>query len=98
MMDIEDEIAGYIRRDILDDEDSSALPPDVSLMDGLLDSFGLLQLITFLEERYGVTIPNREVVRRNFDSTASVARLITEKLGANPGELPAPGSRGSQGD
>jgi acyl carrier protein len=97
-MEFEHEIADYIRTDILGDEDGSTLPSDVSLIDGLLDSFGLLQLITFIEERYGITIANREVVRRNFDSTASVARLIAEKLGADPGPLAAPESTSSQGD
>jgi acyl carrier protein len=37
---------------------------------------GLMQLISFIEERTRIRIPNEEVTRDNFETVASVERLV----------------------
>lgn len=44
-----------------------------------LDSMAIMQLLLLIEESYGVQIPMGEVTRENFQTTAAIARLVTEK-------------------
>lgn len=47
------------------------------LESGLLDSLLLMNLIAFLERKYGIEIPDEKVVPENFDSLRSIRLLIT---------------------
>jgi acyl carrier protein len=42
---------------------------------------GLLRLVAFLEEEFGVTIDDTEVVPANFGSIAGIAALLRTKQG-----------------
>jgi acyl carrier protein len=58
------------------------LDGDSSLMEaGVLDSTGVLELIEYLERRYGVTIPDQDLLPENFDSIAGVLRYL-ERVGS----------------
>jgi len=46
---------------------------------GAIDSTGVLELIEFIEERYGIQIPDDEVLPENLDSIESVARYVGSK-------------------
>jgi acyl carrier protein len=76
---IEEEIRSFLLRDVLRPGDASGLSSEVSLLSGVLDSFGLVQLLEFLEERYDVTVDGDDVVDENFTSLASVAAFIEAK-------------------
>jgi acyl carrier protein len=58
--------------------DRSLLPKDqVSLIDeGILDSFGLAELVATVEQAYGVRIPDKDVKLPNFDSFEKIGRLV----------------------
>ena len=61
--------------------DGENLKDDTSFLDeGIIDSTGILELITFLEERYTITIGDDEVVPENLDSLQNVARFLKVKL------------------
>jgi acyl carrier protein len=72
------DLAEFLTQEVLDD-DVPELKPDQPLLTGLLDSFGILALLNFIEERYGVTIPHDEVITDNFRSVAALARFIDSK-------------------
>jgi acyl carrier protein len=44
-----------------------------------LDSLAIEQLIDYIEERFGVTFDDTEVVRENFSSIPTLAALVDEK-------------------
>ena len=46
----------------------------------LLESIAAVQLIDFVESRFGVTVDDEDLVLSNFDSTAAVIALVTLKL------------------
>lgn len=59
------------------------LNENLSLLDsGLLDSTGVLELITFLESRFGITVEDTEVVPENLDSLASIEAFVKRKQAA----------------
>jgi len=78
--EIQDEITSFIADEVLDVNGTGELPEDVPLLSGLLDSFGLMSLIGFLEERYGLTIGNDQIVKTNFESVAVLAKFVESKL------------------
>jgi len=54
---------------------------NAALMDeGVVDSTGVLELITFLEETFGVTVADSEATPRNLDSVNSILAFVERKL------------------
>ncbi|KGD86411.1 MULTISPECIES: acyl carrier protein [Rhizobium/Agrobacterium group] len=54
-----------------------------SLLDtGVIDSTGVLELIAFLEQTYGITIADEEIVPENLDSIDNMTRYLASKLPA----------------
>lgn len=49
------------------------------LESGLIDSMGIFQLVTSLEEACGVTIGDDEVVPENFSSIDAITALVNQK-------------------
>ena len=55
--------------------------PDESLFDsGTLDSFTLPDLVTGLEEQFGVTIPDADLVPERFDTIAKIEAYLDTKV------------------
>jgi acyl carrier protein len=50
---------------------------------GVIDSFGVLELIAFLEDEFGVTIDTAVHDLREFDTVNKICRLV-DSLGAAP--------------
>jgi acyl carrier protein len=58
--------------------DRSLLPGDgASLIDeGILDSFGLAELVATIEKQYGIKVPDRDIKLPNFDSFAKIGKYV----------------------
>jgi len=56
---------------------------DSFLEKGIIDSTGVLELVSFLEEKYGVRIEDDELVPENLDSVNGVLRFLNAKLQAS---------------
>ncbi len=65
----------------LSSSESELATGDSLIAAGVIDSTGVLELIEFLEERYGIQIADEEVLPENLDSIGSIGRFVTEKLG-----------------
>jgi len=53
-----------------------------SLLDlGVVDSTGMLQLVSFLEETFSIKIEDEELVPANLDSIDNTAAFVAGKLG-----------------
>jgi acyl carrier protein len=46
---------------------------------GIVDSLGVLDLVTFLEKTFGIRVGDHEMNAENFASIASVARFVQSK-------------------
>ena len=78
--EIREKVAGFIRQNFLFDR-NRALNPDVSLIStGILDSTGILELIAFIEEDFGVTFADDELVSENFDTIDSIVAILLKKM------------------
>jgi len=60
--------------------DRASLQDDTSLLDsGIVDSTGILELITFLEDTYKLKIEPEETIPDNLDSINKVVRFLSER-------------------
>jgi acyl carrier protein len=58
----------------------SELTPEQSLMDaGILDSIGVLGLMTWLEKEFGIFVEDHEVVPENVDGIGPLVRYVQLK-------------------
>ncbi|MGH2807392.1 MAG: hypothetical protein ACRDKT_08950 [Actinomycetota bacterium] len=78
--EIEKDIRNFIIEEVLEESDSQDLPEDIPLLSGVLDSFGLMSLLSFLEDRYDLVINNNQVVAQNFESIRALTVFISSKL------------------
>ena len=53
---------------------------DSFLEKGLIDSTGVLEVVMFLEERFGIKVQDEELVPDNLDSLARIARFVEHKV------------------
>jgi acyl carrier protein len=66
-------------------QDGSALTPDQSFLDsGIVDSTGMLELVTFIEDEYGIKVGDDELVPENLDSLNRISAFVARKRGAVP--------------
>ena len=77
MDNIKDTIRTYILRSVLPGESASNLTDDTPLRtSGILDSMATLNLVTFLEQTFGITIDAHETGIDNFDRIDDIAALV----------------------
>lgn len=62
--------------------DGASLQDDTSFLDGgIIDSTGMLELIMFVEEKYGIKVREEEMLPENLDSLNRVGQFLARKLG-----------------
>lgn len=65
--------------------DGGQLRDDTSFLEeGIVDSTGILELVTFLENTYGITIEDDELIPENLDSLKNVTAYVERKLNGVP--------------
>ncbi|HDR16583.1 MAG TPA: acyl carrier protein [Desulfobacteraceae bacterium] len=75
-----DSIRAFIFENFLFDADESALKNDDSFLEkGIIDSTGVLELVEWLEETFGIKIEDEELIPENLDSVNLLAAFIARK-------------------
>jgi acyl carrier protein len=82
-MTTEDRIRGFIREEILFEDEGQSPRDDQPLLEGLVDSLGLMQLVAFLEEEFDIEISDADMVSGNFRTVTAVTGLVESKRGAS---------------
>lgn len=73
-------VRDYIAAQFLPGEDPESLTDDVRLVsDAILDSLASLKLVSFLEERFGISIEAHEVDVDHLDTLSLVTDLVLSK-------------------
>jgi acyl carrier protein len=77
--------ASTIRQFIIENfvfEDGGALADDTPFLEsGIMDSTGVLELVSFIEETFGIAVADEDLVPENLDSISLVTRYIDSKRG-----------------
>jgi acyl carrier protein len=79
-MSVKDQVRSFILSNYLFTDDAKALDDAVSLMQGgTMDSTGILELIMFLEEKFGIKVADEEMIPANLDSVNNVVAFVDRK-------------------
>lgn len=80
MNHIVDAVRTFILDEFLPGEDPSQLTDTTPLISGgILDSLATIKLVTFLEERFKITIQAHEADADHMDTLADIAKLVASK-------------------
>lgn len=79
-MSVEAKVREYILENYLFTDDQSALNSSDSFLEkGVLDSTGILEVIYFLEDEFGVKIDDEEMIPENLDSVDNIVKFMATK-------------------
>lgn len=80
MTDVGSTAKQFILDQFLPGEDPGELTETTPLITGgILDSLATMKLVTFLEERYGITMQAHEVDPEHLDTIALIVQLVRSK-------------------
>jgi acyl carrier protein len=76
--ELKDVILAYVTKEYLED-DSEPLTTETPLISGgIVDSFSMVSLKRFLENKYNISIPDDKATPEAFDSVTKIAALVRE--------------------
>jgi acyl carrier protein len=78
-LDVASRIREFIKAEILFEDSEAALTDDTPLLNGVVDSLGLMQLVAFLEEEFDVEIDDSEMTADHFRTVADIEELVAQK-------------------
>src|ERR1043166_315388 len=78
--EIETQIRDFVARNLLFSENGFPHANDVSFLEqGVIDSLGVLELVSFTGREFGIEVDPAEVVPENFDSVDRLAAYVRRK-------------------
>lgn len=77
---ITDRVRNFIVENFLFGDTSFDLGNQISLIEnGIIDSTGVLELVAFIEEAFGVVFADADIVPANLDSIERIAAFVAER-------------------
>ena len=80
MSDNKTKIKEFIIENFLFGNDDGLKDETSFLEEGIIDSTGVLELVTYLEEEFEITIDDEELIPENLDSINNVTGYLEKKL------------------
>jgi len=81
---IEEKIRRFVAANLLFDDHARYSDEASFLREGIIDSMGVMELVSFVQAAFGLEVSPREVTPENFDSVSRLARFIRSKQAAAP--------------
>ena len=77
MDDLHKTILEYVVKEYMDDDEDLQITIDTELISGgIVDSFSMVSLKRFLENRYKIQIPDKDATPEAFDTVTKIAALV----------------------
>ncbi len=81
MSSIQTEVRNFVTENFLFGDDPESLLNDDSFLEtGIIDSTGVLELVSFIEEKYSMEVDDDELIPENLDSIDRLINFIESKL------------------
>lgn len=75
------ELLNYLNQSSPLIKNTKDLPLNKSLLElGYLDSFGVIDLVSYIEKKYKINIENEELTKEKFGSINKMVKLISQKI------------------
>ncbi len=81
MDEMEKAILDYVKNEYLEDEDEEITPETPLISGGIVDSFSMVSLKRFLENKYAVSIPDDRATPEAFDTVKGICVVVKEFAG-----------------
>jgi acyl carrier protein len=79
-MAIDIQIRNYIAENLLFSSNGYHYSDDTSFLEeGIVDSQGVMELVSFVEEAFGVAVDDMDIIPDNFDSVSKLADYVRRK-------------------
>lgn len=79
-MTIEKRIRSYILENYLFTDRDDALGNGASFLEeGIIDSTGIIELISFLQKEFSIEVGDHEMIPENLDSVDNIVRYVASK-------------------
>ena len=81
MHQIQQEVRQFVTENFIFESDHRGFSNDDSFFEtGLLDSMGVLTLVEFVREKYGIAIEDGELLPENWDSVNRIAAFVNARV------------------
>lgn len=84
-MSLQDDIRTFIVDNFLFGVDSGLANDSSFLKEGIVDSTGIMQLVSYIQEQYRITVEDEELTPENLDSINKVSAFIQDKRRSSSG-------------
>ena len=82
MEEIKQAVKKFILENFLFEDNEDALSYDDSFLEkGIIDSTGVLELVSFVEDEFKISVDDDELIPENLDSVNKLAKFVNEKAG-----------------
>ena len=82
---MESVINDYISRELVQDASLLPLGNATSLLEtGVLDSLSLLRLVVFIQQRFGITVDDVDLIPEHFDTVDAICAYLRSRDGGKP--------------
>ncbi len=78
-MDVQQRIRKYILENFYVSDPAAVADDTLLVTSGLVDSTGMLEIVTFLEAEFGIRIADHETTPENLESIARIAAFVGRK-------------------
>jgi len=83
-MPLNDELRRFVTDNFMFGKVGNGFADDDSFLErGIIDSTGVMELVAFLEEKYGIRLHDQDLIPDNLDSINGLARFIESRLQPN---------------
>jgi acyl carrier protein len=73
-------VKDYVSRELADDGKQTDLKEEENLLaNGVIDSLGVLKLVSFIENQFEVQVPDEDVTVNNFRSLKSIGEYLEKR-------------------
>jgi acyl carrier protein len=80
-MTILENLEKVLLTEIAVDLGKKSLDPNEDLLEqGIIDSLGIMKLVLFMEETYGIAVVDEEIVPENFQTVNMMVKFVEQKM------------------
>lgn len=80
MESFQQELRSFVVSNFLFGKDGVLNDDDSFMEKGIIDSTGILELLSFLEQKYGIRVDDHEIVPENLDSINLLVKFVQTKM------------------
>ncbi|MFX0204245.1 MAG: acyl carrier protein [Candidatus Hodarchaeota archaeon] len=89
-MTIKEGLTEFILEELATDHEMESLEENAPLLEfGIIDSLAIMKLLAFIEEEFKLKVLDEELIPENFETIASILKLIEKKQTSMTNSIPS---------